>query len=383
MNHPRPTKSRTARRQAARILAALSAAGALTVAAACAPPPDTAVVDSAATVVDASRGLVVDGERIADAELLAAAKKEGSISLYSGYIENSEKQVIKAFEHDTGIKVDLVRLVPNRLAERVLSEQGAGQLGADVVRTSDYDIARRMREAGVFQAHQVPGYEKLDDTVRYHGGEFYRVFDPLYTFAYNTALVDKEDAPTSWHDLNEARFKGHLGITQVGAGGSSLALTRFQEDRLGPDYLPALAGQQPRIFDSSSAALESLARGEISVATAVVSSVNIAASKNAPIDFVVPDEGMAAYDYFLGKASSAKHEAAAELFVDWNMSRRGQDVFRQIGEFPARGDVAPPKVLGHDLPTVRSGRVVRFEPKVLLGAAAADQRRWLSLFGYL
>ncbi|MEU0695639.1 hypothetical protein ABZ349_16840 [Streptomyces niveus] len=119
------------------------------------------------------------------------------------------------------------------------------------------------------------------------------------------------------------------------------------------------------------------------MATAVVSSVNIAASKNAPVDFVVPDEGMAAYDYYLGKATSAKHEAAAELFLDWNMSQRGRDVFRQIGEFPARSDVTPPKVLGHDLPTVNSGQVVRFEPKALLGAADADQRRWLSLFGYL
>ncbi|MEV0778978.1 ABC transporter substrate-binding protein [Streptomyces sp. NPDC050428] len=366
-----------------RILAALTAVGALTAAAACAPPPTTAVVDLSATQVDTSGGLVVDGEHIADAELLAAARKEGSLSLYSGYIENSEKQVIRAFEHDTGIKVDLVRLVPNRLAERVLSEQGAGKLGADVVRTSDYDIASRMRAAGVFRAHQVPGYAKLDDTVRYHGGEFYRVFDPLYTFAYNTVLVDRKDAPTSWKDLTEAEWKGSLGITQVGAGGSSLALTRFQEDRLGPDYLPALADQQPRIFDSSSAALESLARGEISVATAVVSSVNIAASKNAPVDFVVPDEGMAAYDYYLGKATSAKHEAAAELFLDWNMSQRGQDVFRQIGEFPARSDVTPPEVLGHDLPTVASGRVVRFEPKALLAAADEDQRRWLSLFGYL
>lgn len=41
------------------------------------------------------------------------------------------------------------------------------------------------------------------------------------------------------------------------------------------------------------------------------------------------------------------------------------------------------KVMGHDLPTVNSGQVVRFEPEALLGAADADQRRWLSLFGYL
>ncbi|AOS65521.1 ABC transporter substrate-binding protein [Actinoalloteichus hymeniacidonis] len=364
-----------------RILASLAVAGSL-VAAGCAPPQFTPVVDSSAEV-DTSDGLVINGERIADAEELAAAKEEGRISLYSGYVENSEKEVIKVFEEDTGIKVDLVRLVPNRLSERVLSEQGAGRLGADVVRTSDFDIASRMREAGVFQSYEVADYDNMDETVRYFDGDFYRVFNPLYTFAYNTALVDEEDAPKSWHDLNDEQWKDDLGITQVGAGGSSLTLNRFQEQNLGEDFLPTLADQNPRIFDSSSAALESLARGEIPVATAVVSSVNIAASKNAPVNFVIPEEGMAAYDYFVGMTDAAVNTDAAELFLEWNLSKRGQDVFRQIGEFPARGDVEPPEILSQQLPTADSGKIVRIDPEVLIAAAEGDQQRWNGLFGYL
>ncbi|MZG13739.1 extracellular solute-binding protein [Streptomyces sp. SID5914] len=363
------------------MLAALGACAAL-LTAGCAAPKTADVVDLAAEI-SISDGLVVDGEHIADAELLGAARKEKTLSLYSGYVENSEKQVIKAFEHDTGITVELVRLVPNRLAERVLSEQGAGKLGADVVRTSDYDIAARMNKAGVFRPYRVGEYDRLDDTVRYKGGRFYRIFDPLYTFAYNNALVDPKDAPRTWKDLTEPRWKGKLGITQVGAGGSSLTLTRFQEERLGPDYLPALAEQDPRIFDSSSAALESLARGEMPVATAVVSSVNIAVSKNAAVDFVVPEEGMAAYDYFLGMTDSAQHEAAAKLFLEWNLSKRGQDVFRQIGEFPARDDVEPPTVLGRRLPTIESGQIVRVPPQRLIDFSATDQHRWNNLFGYI
>ncbi|MGW6456512.1 ABC transporter substrate-binding protein [Streptomyces sp. NPDC055078] len=363
------------------VSAALGACAAL-LAAGCAKPETAEVVDLAARV-STSDGLVVDGERVVDAKLLAAARKEKTLSLYSGYVENSERQVIKAFEHDTGITVKLVRLVPNRLSERVLSEQGAGKLGADVVRTSDYDIADRMNEAGVFRSYRVGQYDRLDDTVRYESGRFYRVFDPLYTFAYNTALVDREDAPKSWKDLTDSRWKGKLGITQVGAGGSSLTLTRFQEERLGPAYLPALARQEPRIFDSSSAALESLARGEIPVATAVVSSVNIAAGKNAPVNYVVPEEGMAAYDYYVGMTGSARHPNAARLFLEWNLSKRGQDVFRQIGEFPARGDVEPPTVLDRRLPTMQSGRIVRVHPQRLIEHSAGDQRRWNKLFGYI
>ncbi|AQU66081.1 hypothetical protein BBN63_07275 [Streptomyces niveus] len=58
----------------------------------------------------------------------------------------------------------------------------------------------------------------MDDTVRYHGGEFYRVFDPLYTFAYNTVLVDKKDAPTSWQDRPRRPAAPDLRLVECGAG---------------------------------------------------------------------------------------------------------------------------------------------------------------------
>lgn len=92
---------------------------------ACSAPKTVTLVREAESLSTAS-DLVINRQTVAESELFAAAKAEGSINLYSGYVENSEKEVIKAFTKDTGIKVNLVRLVPNRLLERVLSERGQG-----------------------------------------------------------------------------------------------------------------------------------------------------------------------------------------------------------------------------------------------------------------
>ena len=45
---------------------------------------------------------MIDGEQIADRQLWAAAKAEGSITLYTGYTENTEAAVLKQFKADTG-----------------------------------------------------------------------------------------------------------------------------------------------------------------------------------------------------------------------------------------------------------------------------------------
>ncbi|CAM5185480.1 hypothetical protein CDEF62S_05169 [Castellaniella defragrans] len=129
----------------------------------------------------------------------------------------------------------MVRLTPNQLSERVLSEQGAGKLGADVIRTSDYPIALSMEKAGVWKKY-VPPVDAKFSGLSLDGGMFNLVFDSVYTIGYNNALVDASKAPKSWADLVSGQWKKKIGIVQGGSGGSTAALNRFMIERLGDDY---------------------------------------------------------------------------------------------------------------------------------------------------
>jgi iron(III) transport system substrate-binding protein len=96
--------------------------------------------------------------------------------------------------------------------------------------------------------------------------------------------------------------------------------------------------------------------------------VNIAINKNAPVKFVVPDECFATYDYYTGLASTARHLAAAKVFLNWNLSKRGQQVFADLGEYSVRSDLAPPN---H-----------RIAPDDAIAGAGEDQKAWNNIFGY-
>jgi iron(III) transport system substrate-binding protein len=332
------------------------------------------------TEIETSNGLVINGETIADKATYEKAKTQ-TLSLYSGYQENAEAAFLEAFTADTGIKVELMRLVPNRLAERVLSEQGAGKLAADVIRTSDYDIADSFTKAGVWEPYVVPGTEDLEEVV-IQDGNFSRVLNVVQTFGYNTQLVSPEEAPKSWADLLDPKWAGKIGISQGTSGGSVAALNRFIETKVSSDYWEKLAALNPTVFDGAGQKATALARGEVAVATTGSSATNVSVTEDkAPLDYVVPEEGLVTFDYYLGMTSSAKNKEAAQLFMDYNFSKRGQSLFSTLGDYAVRTDVPTPVALGRELPAIDSDKVWRMSISEVT-FQAEDATRWKKAFNY-
>lgn len=326
--------------------------------------------------------LVIDGEMIADAELLAAAQEEGSFVFYTGASEQSESVLAEQFTEDTGIDVEIVRLPPNRLSERILSEQGADQLGADVIRTSGEDLTIGISDSGAFEPHDLPDEYVLPDDTAFNDGEYYRSFDRVYTVVYNNQVVEESDAPESWSDLIDDRWASQLGIVQVAAGGSTAALTRFQLEELSEDYLRDYAALDPRIFDSSGSLSDAVARGEISAGSLPLATAYGAKVDGAPITIVTPEEGVAGYSYYLGVAAGAENPNAAAVFVNWSMSKAGQSASGHGGDYPVREDVPAPTAGEQELPEVGSGFVHRFTAEETLDNVEADAELWRKIFGY-
>ena len=274
------------------------------------------ITDSAE--VDTNDGLVINGEVIAEKDLYDAAKDQ-TLTIYTGYQEANQTVVNEAFTEDTGIKVEYIRDVTNKLSERILSEYGAKQLGADVIITSDYKVANGFDEAGIWEAYVPTSITDMKE-LQHNDGKFVTFANVPVTFAYNTNNVAAEDAPTSWTDLLNPENKGKIGIVQGTAGGSSIALNRFIQEKVDPDFWTKLAELDPTVYDSGGQRQEALARGELNFASAGTAAVNVAVTKDgAPIDYVVPEEGIVLFSFFAGKASSASNPEAAEVYLKLNV----------------------------------------------------------------
>ncbi|WP_167133348.1 ABC transporter substrate-binding protein [Paramicrobacterium chengjingii] len=328
--------------------------------------------------------LVINGEIIAPAEVYEAAKSEGSIVFYTGASEQSESDVTDAFTEATGIDVEIVRLAPNKLSERVLSERAAKKLGADVIRTSGEDLVAGFADAGVFEPVELTDdiSSALIPEATYDDGLYYSSFDRIYSFGYNNQVVSEEDAPKNWNDLLDSEFAGKSGIVQVGAGGSTAALTRFQLDALGQDWLEDYAANDPRIFDSSASLTDSLARGEISVGAIPVATAYSASLDGAPITIATPEEGAAAYPFYLGMSASTEKTNAVTVFVNWLLSADGQKLAASMGDYPVHTDMPSPTIGDVELPAADSDFMHRASLEESLDNLEADAELWMDIFGY-
>lgn len=339
---------------------------------------------TSAEAPEAGEDLVINGELIATAETLDAARDEGTLVFYTGASEVSEKEVTDAFTEATGIKVEIVRLAPNKLQERVLSENAAGKLGADLVRISGEDLIVALADDDVFQATELTDdiSGALIDGAVFNDGLYFNSFDRVYSFGYNNQVLTADEAPENWSDLTDADYAGKFGLVQVGAGGSTAALTRFQLDELGESWLEDIADNDARIFDSSANLTDALARGEIAIGAVPIGTAYSAILSGAPITIAMPDEGAAAYPFYLGQTASTKRSNAATVFVNWLLSADGQTLASSIGDYPVNTNAPTPTIGDVELPAVDSGFLYRATLEESLDNLQSDAATWMDIFDY-
>ncbi|MDJ0419786.1 ABC transporter substrate-binding protein [Rhodococcus opacus] len=333
------------------------------------------------SAVDTSDGLRIDGELVADKQLYDAAKND-TVILYSGTGKEAEDLTAARFMQETGIKIELTRLPTNKLAERALSEHGAGQLPAEIIRVTDPRVAREFEKQNVFVPYQTPFHDLLVQQNTGVRDTFVNCYYFVNAMGYNSAMIE-DDQPTKWEDLTDPRYSGKLGVVSVTTGGTLNALAHFQIETLGEDFLKAQGAQNPRIFDSTSTEVDALARGEIAIGSLSFNNAFAAQLAGAPIKLVIPDKGVSGSENLMGMTAKGVQSPAAKVFMNWTMSKSGQSFAAAQGFVPARTDIGPVKAGEYQLPQANSPQFHLFTEEQFAQYAVRDEEMWKKAFNYM
>jgi iron(III) transport system substrate-binding protein len=294
----------------------------------------------------ASAQLVVDGETIADAATYDAARKEGALMHYGNYLVEQMAPIFKAFEADTGIKTDYVRLPAPPLFNRVVSEFEAKKLEADSLDIADQSYVDQLVARGILAApHKAPADAAIPADLKDPQGRWYTVYRIITSaIVVNTGRVDAKEAPQKLADILDPKWKGLIGMTSI-EGVSSLALDLFMLDKLGPGYEDKIAALSPRIYPFVGPLVTDISRGEVGIAIGAIAEPVLSQIKSgAPLKLVFAPEGVGSFPTASGVISSAKHPNAARLFLDWRTSKRGGMVIATTGAYPANPGAGSPRV---------------------------------------
>lgn len=269
-------------------------------------------------------------------EVVAKGKQEGVVNLYSSTVPQQAERLIAAFNAKyPEIRINHVRGA-GELPPRVAAERAAGGDGADVFMYSDalwyseneqYTIELNSPEAANFP----------DSGWQVKNKSPFIGFPPFGFLAWNTEKV--KDGLTSFQDLLKPELKGHVA-TREGMTATYAGYMDFLEKELGPDWLKAFGAQQLKFYPSSVPLSQSLASGEVWASNvAAIGTLRDLKDQGAPVAWATPEPFGFANPWNAAVMSSSKRPNAARVFVDFAISKEGQEAFNGDDSASPRPDV--------------------------------------------
>ena len=284
------------------------------------------LVTLAAVVASAQRGLAAPID-----ELIAAAKKEGTIEFYAASTLSPEgaQKLAEAFNKKHSLNIKLNYHPSGNMAKSVgqvvsLAAAGAPPEWDLMVVTDAHHATLWLRKR-----HQPFDYAKLgvdQKSIQYDNGTVI-VSHGFVLPAYNNKVLALKDVPKSWEDLTDPRWKGgKLGMSTAVLQLARLA-TAWGEEKP-TRYVKALAGQQPWL-GSPAELYTRLQLGEIAaVITLAESFIHKAKETGAPIVHA-GIEPVVAHASNAGVLKGARHPNVAHLFAAFLTTLEAQEIWEK------------------------------------------------------
>ena len=143
--------------------------------------------------------------------LIAGARKEGALTIYSSLVVSDMGAIMKAFEAKYGVKATHWRGSSEDIRTRVTREYAAGRYEADIAETAGPDMEAMVREQ-VLQKVVTPVSKELIPQASFPHGQWIATRLSVFAGAYNTNVIKRTEAPKTYQDLLNPRFKGKLAI---------------------------------------------------------------------------------------------------------------------------------------------------------------------------
>jgi iron(III) transport system substrate-binding protein len=299
-------------------------------------PPDArrrfALVALGAALIFSIRAVAAPSSSVTP-ELVEAARKEGKVIFYTSTDIQVAEGLAKAFEAKyPGIRAQVERTGAERVFQRVVQEYTSNIHAVDAVESTDIVHFIYWKRQGWLAAYVPEDVAHWPAAARDPDG-FYAA--PRATFSvigYNTEQLKPENAPTSYADLLDAKWKGKIVKAHPGYSGNCLTATFVLSRLLGWEYFKQLSSQHIMQVQSANDPPKKLALGERQVMFDGTEYVTLLAkAKGAPVAIVYPSEGSPLVAGGSGVMRDAPHPNAARLFISFLFSREGQQLLVDKG----------------------------------------------------
>jgi iron(III) transport system substrate-binding protein len=316
---------------------------------------------------------------------VAAAAQQRALTVYSSLDEDQAKALIKGFEAKyPDIKVNAIVGSTAPIIARVIAEAASPQ--ADVIMGNAVSALMAADVKGLLLSYKPANYDKVSPNMRDARAE------PVWTgidawassVCFNTIEAGKKNlpAPKTWKDLTNPIYKGAITMPSPLSSGTALLavngwLTVFGEKE-GWEFMDKLHENVSAYGHSGSAPCRQAAAGEtiigISYATPGVKAMN----DGAPIQIILPEEGLGWEIEAVALVKGAKNVADAKVMADWLSSREAAEISAKFLPMSAYDDI---QSLPKNYPADEKAKLLKMDFTKLAASRETVMAEWQKRYG--
>jgi len=275
----------------------------------------------------------------AESNMTDAAKKEGAMVFYTTMDIQNSKPLLDAFNKKYPfIKADLVRLGGTAMVSRILTEAQAGASKFDVAVGISPSLTP-MRERNLIAPYMSPEFANLYDDLYDAKGYWSTVYLNTLVLGYNTKVISRNDLPKTYDDLLKPQYKQKF-IIDIENHDVFVALSQEWGQEKALNYFRSLAKQEPVFLRGNTNRANFVSIGERSMTFVYAQVIERMKQTGAPVDWI-PLEPVAVELNVAMLSAKAAHPNSSKLFIDYLVSKDGQEFLKTFRRIGPRKDVKP------------------------------------------
>lgn len=260
-------------------------------------------------------------------------------SLYKDTVADIQPLLEKEFP---GVKFNFYQAGSEDVAAKVQAEELSGKVQADVLIFSDRFWFEERATLGKLLNYKPLNSEKVNDTFKRNDGAYTTVSFPIMVLAYNSDAISEKEAPKTFKELTDAKWKGKLSIGSPLASGTSFTTVAFLIKSLSWDYFKSLRKNDLIAEGGNSGVIRRLQSKERPIGIVLLENVLRLTTSDPRIKFIIPEDGAIVQSNVLGIVKKETDQSLAKKVADWFFTEKGQAIVAKSFMYPSLSNFAGP-----------------------------------------
>ncbi|MGI6075903.1 MAG: ABC transporter substrate-binding protein [Pyramidobacter sp.] len=308
-----------------------------------------------------------------------AGKSAGSseLTLYTSQPEADVQKLIAAFNADhPNVKVSVFRSGTEEVVSKVLAEEAAKTVKADVLLVADNVTFELLKQKNMLESYRSPETKGIPTQFIDPDGTYTGTKIITTGIIVNTSRI--KQMPTSFADLTKAPYTGDMAMPSPlysGAAAYNLGvLTRTQG--IGWEWYQALKDNGMMVGQGNGSVQKLVVSGEKACGLVADYMANRSRMSGAPVEFVYPSEGSPVITEPIGLLKASAQKEAAKLFIDFVLSKKGQELAAAMGYTPIKEGISAPE----GLKNITQFKAIAVPSSELFSHREEDKKQFTALF---